>query len=213
MTLLSTTRKLALAAALALALAPGAALALGAAESQALKAVSAKFQTVSSMSGDFVQFGPSGDKTEGRFFMARPGKINFTYSAPATISVVSDGNSVLVHDKKLQTYDIWPLSKTPLKYLLQQKLDLSTFDKVSDVNLEADLVSVTIVDDSRFGGGKLTLIFDRATNELRQWSVIDDQGLQTSVSIYNVETGKRLAGDLFKINYSAATNAARERSR
>ncbi|MGQ7794390.1 LolA family protein [Faunimonas sp. B44] len=211
MTLLSTTRKLALAAALALV--PAAALALGATESQALKAVSAKFQTVSSMSGDFVQFGPSGDKTEGRFFMARPGKINFTYSAPATISVVSDGNSVLVHDKKLQTYDIWPLSKTPLKYLLQQKLDLSTFDKVSDVTLEADLVSVTIVDDSRFGGGKLTLIFDRATNELRQWSVIDDQGLQTSVSIYNVETGKRLAGDLFKINYSAATNAARERSR
>jgi hypothetical protein len=29
--------------------------------------------------------------------------------------------------------------------------------------------------------------------------------------LYNVESGNRLAGDLFRIDYSAATNAARER--
>jgi hypothetical protein len=31
------------------------------------------------------------------------------------------------------------------------------------------------------------------------------------VTLYNVETGNDLAADLFKIDYAAATNAARER--
>ena len=205
-------RRLALAAALFLSTLPSAQ-AFGERETQALKEISEKFQSVQTMSGDFVQFGPSGEKSGGEFYLARPGRINFTYDPPSAVSVISDGDSVLVFDKKLQTYDIWPLSKTPLKYLLQSNLDLSSFEKVSAVNIEPDLVNVTIVDDSRFGGGTLTLIFDRVTQELRQWSVIDDQGLQTSVSIYNVDTDKKLASSLFKIDYAAATNAARERNR
>jgi hypothetical protein len=43
--------------------------------------------------------------------------------------------------------------------------------------------------------------------------VTDQQGLQTMVALYNVETGKELAGDLFEIDYNAATNAARENAR
>ena len=38
----------------------------------------------------------------------------------------------------------------------------------------------------------------------------DQQGLQTLVVLYNVEIGNQLAADLFKIDYLAATNAARE---
>ena len=40
----------------------------------------------------------------------------------------------------------------------------------------------------------------------------DQQGLQTMVTLYNVELGNQLASDLFKIDYVAATNAARETS-
>lgn len=212
MLLLKRLARLAAAAIAATALLALPAQALTAEESEALAAISAKFRSVETMNGAFVQFGPSGEKSEGKFFIARPGKVRFQYDAPATISVVADGKSVLVHDKKLQTFDIWPLSKTPLKYLLQKDLDLAKFDKVRGVTLEPDLIQVAIVDESRFGGGRLTLIFDRATQELRQWTVTDDQGLDTSVSIYNVETGTPLAAKLFAIDYSAATNAARERS-
>lgn len=212
MLLLKRLARLTAAAIAATALLALPAQALTAEESEALAAISAKFRSVETMNGEFVQFGPSGEKSEGKFFIARPGKVRFQYDAPATISVVADGKSVLVHDKKLQTFDIWPLSKTPLKYLLQKDLDLSKFDKVRGVTLEPDLIQVAIVDESKFGGGRLTLIFDRATQELRQWTVTDEQGLDTSVSIYNVETGNQLAAKLFAIDYSAATNSARERS-
>lgn len=195
------------------ALAGGQAAAATPEETAALAAISEKFSGVKTMNGEFVQFGPSGDRTQGKFYIARPGKVLFQYDAPTTVSVVADGESVLIHDKKLQTYDLWPLSKTPLRFLLDSNLDLRRFDKVRSVKVEPDLIQVVIVDDSKFGGGRLTLFFDKESYELRQWTVTDEQGLDTSVAIYNVETGNRLAADLFKINYNAVTSAARERRR
>ena len=212
MRMLRSLRAAAVAAtALLLASLAAPAFALTAEEKGALDAISERFATIKTMNGEFVQFGPDGSRTEGKFYIARPGKVRFQYDKPSTISVIADGKSVLVHDQKLQTYDIWPLSKTPLKYLLDDSIDLATFDRVKGVTLEPDLVQVLIVDESKFGGGKLTLLFDRRTNELRQWTVTDDQGLDTSVALYNVESGNQLAGKLFKINYAAATNAARDR--
>ena len=62
-------------------------------EASALKAISAKLGAVRTMNGEFVQFGPTGDRTEGKFFLARPGRVLFQYDPPTPISVVADGKS------------------------------------------------------------------------------------------------------------------------
>ncbi len=49
------------------------------------------------------------------------------------------------------------------------------------------------------GVGKLTLIFDRKTYQLRQWIVTDAQGLNTSVNIFNTQTGKPQNPNLYRI--------------
>ena len=203
--------RLTAAALLSVSLVSAPAFALTAEESAAISSISQQLSGVETMSGEFVQFGPSGDKTQGKFYIARPGKVRFQYDPPATVSVIADGKSVLVFDKKLQTYDIWPLSQTPLRLLLDRDLDLANSDRVTGVSAEPDLIQVTLRDDTRFGGGTLTLVFDRASSELRQWTVTDEQGLETTVALYNVEVGAALDSELFRINYAAATNAARER--
>ncbi len=88
---------------------------------------------------------------------------------------------------------------------------LATSDRVQSVSVAPDLVEVELQDETRFSAGTLNLVFDRSSFELRQWTVTDQQGLQTMVALYNVETGKQLASDLFQIDYAAATNAAREK--
>lgn len=180
-------------------------------ELDALQRISQKLSTITTMNGEFVQTGPSGGIAEGNFYLARPGKIRFQYHPPTPISVTSDGKQVLVHDKRLQTYDLWPLSQTPLKFLLNKKLDLSRSKQVQHVFLDDDLIQVNILDDSRFGGGVLALIFDSETLDLRQWTVTDQQGLDTTVAIFNVETGNKLDKKLFKIPYARVTQANRER--
>jgi outer membrane lipoprotein-sorting protein len=199
-----------LAAALATALAPAPAFALTEEEQSVLREIAAKLSGIETMSGEFIQFNPDGEQQQGRFFIKRPGRVRFQYDPPATVSVIADGKSVLVFDKKLQTYDIWPLSQTPLRLLLDSELDLSTTDKVTRVGVAPDLIEVELQDETRFSAGTLNLIFDAESYELRQWTVTDQQGLQTMVALYNVEIGGALDSDLFEIDYQAATNAARE---
>jgi len=193
-------------------LVPGVAGALTDEEQAVLTDIAKKLSAVETMSGEFVQFNPDGEQQQGRFYIARPGKVRFQYDPPATVSVVADGKSVLVFDKKLQTYDIWPLSQTPLRLLLDSDLDLSVSDKVTRVSVADDLVEVELQDETRFSAGTLNLIFDRESYELRQWTVTDQQGLQTMVALYNVEIGGALDSALFEIDYQAATNASRENS-
>ena len=206
------TRRTLIAAAFAVALLPGAASAITDEERAALGEIAQKLAGIQTMNGEFVQFDPNGAQQQGKFYIARPGRVRFQYDAPSSVSVIADGESVLVFDKKLQTYDIWPLSQTPLRLLLDSGLDLATSEKVTRVSVAPDLIEVEMHDETRFGGGVLNLVFDRATHELRQWTVTDQQGLETMVALYNVEIGNQLAGDLFKIDYNAATNAAREGS-
>jgi outer membrane lipoprotein-sorting protein len=204
------SRRALLVGAAALSLLPGAAFSLTAEEQAELTALSQSLQSIQTMNGEFSQFDPNGSQHEGQFFIARPGRVRFQYDPPATVSVIADGESVLVYDKAMQTYDIWPLSQTPLRLLLDSNLSLATSEKVTRVSVASDLIEVELHDETRFSNGVLNLVFDRATHELRQWTVTDQQGLQTLVVLYNVEVGNQLAADLFEIDYMAATNAARD---
>ena len=81
-------------------------------------------------------------------------------------------------------------------------MDLARDSTVTGVSTKGDILSVTIEDRSTLGGtSKITLNYDLAANELRQWVVIDPQGFETSVSLYNLDTQRRPDPKNFVINY------------
>jgi outer membrane lipoprotein-sorting protein len=170
-----------------------------AAAAAAAQKIADHFSSVQTMSGEFVQFGPRGEQTGGKFFIQRPGKIRFNYEAPSSTTVVSDGRSVVVENVKLKTADLYPLSKTPLKLLLDDNIDLSG-NKVKSVKEEDDLTTIQLADKSVFGGAKITMMFDPKSYDLRQWTITDAQGKDTTVMIFNVKQGVKLDQALFKIN-------------
>jgi outer membrane lipoprotein-sorting protein len=166
----------------------------------ALGGINRYFNSIRTMSGDFVQFGPDGDKAEGQFYMARPGKIRFLYSKPSNLDIIADGTDVVVRNKKQATQDLYPLSKTPLRFLLADHIDLTSEANVTTVSLEPDLISVVLEQSTVFGDGRLTMVFDRKSNELRQWTVTDAQGYDTAVAIYNVTPNQAVDGKMFFID-------------
>jgi len=176
--------------------------AVSSSERTTLKAINAYFNAIRTMQGDFVQFGPDGTRTEGRFYIARPGKIRFRYAKPARLDIIADGKSVAVRDRRLATQDIWPLKRTPLRFLVAESLDLQKDAKIRNITVEPDLVTIVIDENTVFGDGRLTLMFDAKTHQLRQWTVKDAQGYDTSVAIYNVETGKPTNPKWFFIDYT-----------
>lgn len=171
-----------------------------AAASDAVQRIANHFSSVRTMKGEFVQFGPSGEQTGGRFYLERPGKIRFDYEDPSGFWVVSDGESVVIHNDKLRTADLYPLSKTPLKLLLDNRIDLSG-DKVQSVTEGDSLITIKLADRSLFGDSTIAMMFDPESYALRQWTITDAQGRDTTVVVYDVKEGVDVDPGRFKINY------------
>ncbi len=187
-------------AGLAPALTAGPAMAQAAGAAATAQRVADHFSGVRSMKGQFVQFDAAGNQTEGTFYMERPGKIRFDYSG-SPVRVISDGSQVAVNNRKLNTWDLYPLSKTPLKLLLDQRIDLSSAN-IQSVKEGPDLTTIVMGDKSIFGNSRITMMFDPNTYDLRQWTIRDAQGKDTTVMVYNVEDGISVNNDLFAIPYS-----------
>jgi outer membrane lipoprotein-sorting protein len=167
------------------------------------------FSSVKTMAGEFVQFGPSGEQTGGKFYIERPGRLLFLYEKPSPIRVVADGKSVVVNNTKLDTWDVYPLGKTPLKVLLGNQIDLSG-EKVRNVTEADDLTTIVIGDKQIFGDSQITMMFDPKTYDLRQWTIRDAQGKDTTVMVFNVQQGVRFGKGTFDIPWRQINEKVRK---
>jgi outer membrane lipoprotein-sorting protein len=159
----------------------------------ALDRVNAYFNAIDQLSAYFVQKNPNGQQVEGTLSVRRPGQLHFAYAPPSTLEIVSDGRNVAIRDKKLGTNDVYPVGQTPLKFLLQENVDLARDTKVQDVQIGRDGMVIVRFDDSATLGGtsKITLRFDSRANALRQWTIIDGQGYETSVTLSGLNVVQR----------------------
>lgn len=163
--------------------------------------------SVKTLTGKFVQIGPDGSRSTGTFYLAKPGRVRFEYDDPSPIELIADGQSVVVRDRNLATQDVYPLSQTPLRFLLADKVDL-----MKDTNLVAvyaDDVFVTVVVEEKntlVGTSRLMIMFDAKDMQLKQWTVTDPQGYDTTVAVYNLDASKKPDPNMFRIDYTRYHN-------
>lgn len=168
--------------------------------SQTAQTIADHFSRVQSMYGSFIQFDPNGQQRDGKFYIERPGKVRFDYNS-SPLRVIADGSNVAINNKRLNTWDLYPLSKTPMKLLLDQRIDLSSAN-IQNVKVEPDLVTIVMGDSSIFGSSRITMMFDPKTYDLKQWTIRDNQGRDTTVNIFDVQQGVTIADSAFKIPYT-----------
>jgi outer membrane lipoprotein-sorting protein len=164
--------------------------------------LSAYLSGMQTIVGKFVQVGPDGGRTDGTFYVQKPGRVRFAYNPPSPIDIISDGSSVVVRDRKLATQDLYPLSQTPLRYLLADRIDLLRDTDVVSVSSDESFVTVVIEQKQLFvGTDRLMIMFDAKDLTLKQWTVTDPQGFDTTVAVYNLDSSKKPDPNLFVINY------------
>jgi len=167
-----------------------------------LDRISNYLSSVQTMVGKFVQVGPDGGRTEGTFYMQKPGRVRFEYNPPSPIDIIADGSSVVVRDRKLATQDLYPLSQTPLRYLLAERISLLRDTDVVSVSADDSFATVVIEQKQLFvGTDRLMIMFDAKDLTLKQWTVTDPQGFDTTVAVYNLDSTKKPDPNLFVINY------------
>lgn len=176
-------------------------------EREAVIRANATLNGISTLVADFTQVGGDGRRLGGTLSLQRPGKVRFEYDKPSTLEVVSDGSTVLVRDRKLNTSDPYPIGQTPLKFLLSNRIDLTREASLQNVKVDPDAVRITIEDSSTLGGtSKITLNFDRDVTTLNGWRVVDPQGYTTSVALADQDRNKPIDPKTFQFGYSRPVN-------
>jgi outer membrane lipoprotein-sorting protein len=162
---------------------------------------------VQTLQGRFVQVGPDGGRTQGDFFILKPGRVRFEYDDPSPIQLIADGQSVVVRDRRLATQDVYPLSQTPLRFLLADHVDLMKDTSLTAVYADDTFITVVVEEKNGVvGTSRLMIMFDAKDMQLKQWTVTDPQGYDTTVAVYNLDTSKRPDPNMFKIDFTQYRN-------
>ena len=169
------------------------------ADRAALDGISHYLNAITTLKGSFVQIGPNGDIDQGSFYISKPGRMRFVYDQPSPVLIVVDGRNVAVANNRLKTVDRYPLSQTPLGLVLGNDIDLSKDREVVGVVHERGSIVINVRTRGVFTRTNITLVFSEPEYELRQWSVLDNQGLTTTVALRDVTPGVDLASSLFQL--------------
>jgi len=172
-----------------------------------LDKVSTYLNGLKSLEGGFVQIGPNGEIDQGRFYLVKPGKLRFEYQAPSPLLIVCDGRTFAVFNKKLKTVDRYPLSATPLDLLLGDKVDLYHNDAIVRVRRQPGSLVIEARTAKNRAKANIANTVNYPALELRQWTVIDDQGLPTTVALRGLQLGTSISDSLFVLRDTKAVGA------
>jgi outer membrane lipoprotein-sorting protein len=157
----------------------------------------------------FIQTDARGRASTGQLFMKRPGKARFAYDPPSGLLVVSDGGVVSVQDKRLKTFDQYPLGATPLSLFLAKTIRLDRGVTITRVARMADGFSITARDGKKETAGTITLSFTDTPLALAGWTVTDAQNRPTRVQLQGLERAAGLDGALFVLKDPRPKNPGR----
>lgn len=179
-------------------------------EVQLINEINAHNTGIRTMVGRFLQIDTQGQRIEGTFFIERPGKVLFRYNPPSYEQIVSIGRGFYVVDRKEKTQYAYPQDKVPLRQFLDSEINLFNAGIVA-VDHSVDYFTVTLQDDTPAGIVQVSLVFDKASKDLKQWTLVEPSGAELTFSLYDVETGVEIPRSYFSIDatYRAVNPADR----
>ena len=146
----------------------------------------------------FVQVSSDGGVESGLLTLARPGRMRFEYDPPSPTLLIADGTFLIFIDKQLDQTTHVHLRNTPVGILVSENVKMSGGVTVTDLSRGPGVVRVTLVRTDEPGEGTLTLAFADNPLQLRQWAVVDAQGVRTTVTLADLETGVPVNRDMFR---------------
>lgn len=172
---------------------------VGKQQAAAVGKINAYFNGMTSLEGNFEQTDANNNRTSGRFYVLRPGKIRFDYAPPSPLRIVADGYSLGIQDKSLKTVEKYPIKSTPFRLLLANKVDLGRDAKIVGVEQDVGKLAITL-EDRKGTSGHIRLLFKSGSQlELQEWTITDAQGLTTRVTVDSLVRGRKKSPTFFTI--------------
>ena len=168
------------------------------------------FNKIKSIEADIVQVASDGTSAEGKLLFRRPSQMKITYRNEDDgkgLQLITSKMWLHVDrpDEKLLTS--YPLSETPLSLILAEKVSLRPDGYKTRIKpSSAGIVQILIAKEEGKGAGRLTLEFSEKPFQLRRWIIVDAAGIQTSVTLFNLNLDRPIPNAAFKIPSYEADN-------
>lgn len=163
-----------------------------------LNAISNYLNGLKTAQARFTQINDDGTVNTGTVYIKRPGRMRFEYDPPNSAIVVAGSGAVVIDDTKSnQPPETYPLRRTPLALILDDRVDLGRARMVTAHGFDGTATVVTAQDPENPEYGYIQMKFTAQPVELRQWVVNDGTGGETTVVLGELNTGVDLPNRLF----------------
>lgn len=192
-------RTLALVACLLLPVAATAATPALSAEDRAdIARVEAYFNALSTMRSTFIQASSTGRTAKGTVWLNRPGRMRFEYDPPVPVLITADGLLLTYQDRELEQTNQIPLATTPLAVLVDERVRLGDELVVDAVARGANVLRIRMHQRDEPDQGHVILVFQDKPLSLKQWTIVDAQGVEVRVALLDPVFGLDLPAKLFQ---------------
>ena len=148
--------------------------------------------------GTFTQHNADGTTSTGRIYLSRPWKMRLEYDRPDSISIIANGLSLTVLDRKSNSGpQKYPLTGTGLHTLLAKSVNLADPELLIQFRRDHSFSEVHLRHTSKLVSGRSVIYFSNHPISLLGWSYIDEDGQQTTLVLEEWREGVRLRRNLF----------------
>ncbi len=152
---------------------------------------------IKTLRADFMQTFSDGTTMNGKVAIARPGKMRLEYDPPNENMMVADGAFMHVWDGQAKTGSSIPLGSSLADIILRDDLKLGGDIAVTELKKYPAAVHLTLVQTDNPAAGSITLEFEDKPLKLKNWRIVDGQGIETRVAIYNQRTDVSIPSSTF----------------
>jgi outer membrane lipoprotein-sorting protein len=159
--------------------------------------------SIKTMVADFIQIAPDGTSSEGKFFLARPGKLRWQYEPPVPLLIIVNGNSLLHYDYELNESTYTETEQIMGSFLTAENINFSDKNLIAEYNQKNSLIRLRVtnkINNQKQSIKEMVLVFSSSPLQLKKIEFTDQESRTTSVSFHNILINVDIDKKIFNFN-------------
>ena len=158
------------------------------------------FNSLKTISADFVQIASDGTAAKGKLYFRRPSSMKIIYEDGQLLNMITTPVWLHVDQPSERSVVSYPIRETPLALILEETVRLRVDGyQTRELPKRAGIVRIEVSKDAGEGAGRLTLEFTENPFVLRRWVIVDAAGIETSVMLQNAVFDQPIPNETFHV--------------
>ena len=153
-----------------------------------------QMKLTNNLSFNFIQT-INDESEDGKCIIEYPKKIFCEYSNPSKKKLVSNGKSLVIKTSNKGSYYRYPLSKTPLEFLLDKEYLISKIEKLEPRDIDNKYLNFKIIEYNT----EINIFFDKKDLNLIGWQTEDIYQNLSITFISSVKKNQKIDSKIFNL--------------